>query len=208
MASGVTNICDLPVSNSSGPPPSINLQTSEKNINEEKMQKLEAQRNYEDMQNSKDRVPPPNPNDYMKQVISDVNNVSKNGGLSLPDRDIPREQNQVLSDMKSTVDYIPEEPEDYIKNYQTAEQINEIHEQKEKKIDQYDYIYDEIQTPLLIAVIYFIIQLPATQRLILKNIPGLFKNDGNFNVQGYMFNSILFGSIYYLIIKALNYISE
>lgn len=208
MANGVTNISELPVANSTGPPPNINLQSSEKSNNDEIMQKLAEQRNYEDAQNAKDRVPPPNPNDYMKQVISDVNNVSKNGGLQLPDRDIPREQNQVLSDRQSNVDYIPDEPEDYIKNYQTAEQINQVHEQKEKKDDQMDYIYDEIQAPLLISVLYFIMQLPAVHKLILKNIPGLFKNDGNLNVQGYLFNSILFGSIYYLITKGLKYISE
>lgn len=208
MANGVTNISELPVANSTGPPPNINLQSSEKSNNDEIMQKLAEQRNYEDAQNAKDRVPPPNPNDYMKQVISDVNNVSKNGGLQLPDRDIPREQNQVLSDRQSNVDYIPDEPEDYIKNYQTAEQINQVHEQKEKKDDQMDYIYDEIQAPLLISVLYFIMQLPAVHKLILKNIPGLFKNDCNLNVQGYLFNSILFGSIYYLITKSLKYISE
>lgn len=208
MANGVTNISDLPVANSTGPPPNINLQASEKNNNEEIMQKLAEQRNYEDAQNAKDRVPPPNPNDYMKQVISDVNNVSKNGGLQLPDRDIPREQNPVISDKQSTVDYIPDEPEDYIKNYQTAEQMNQVHEQKEKKEDQLDYIYDELQTPLLISVLYFVMQLPAVHKLILKNIPRLFKNDGNLNVQGYLFNSILFGSIYYLITKGLKYISE
>tara|TARA_Y100000817_G_C16849484_1_gene541443 strand:+ start:1469 stop:2095 length:627 start_codon:yes stop_codon:yes gene_type:complete len=208
MANGVTNISELPVSNSTGPPPNVTLHASEKNSNEANMQKLAEQRSLEDAQNSKDRVPPPNPNDYMKQVISDVNNVSKNGGLRLPDRDIPREQHPVANDIESKVDYIPNEPVDYIKNYQTAEQINHVHTQKQQKVEQCDYIYDELQTPLLISVIYFVMQLPAVHKIILKNIPGLFKNDGNLNIQGYLFNSILFGSVYYLIAKGLKYISE
>uniref|UniRef100_A0A6C0BZS5 Uncharacterized protein n=1 Tax=viral metagenome TaxID=1070528 RepID=A0A6C0BZS5_9ZZZZ len=205
MSGGSTNINDLPVSNSSGPPPGVQLRTTENQEINNSAQMLNEQRAAED--NSQSRVAPPNPNDYMKQVISDVQNVAQSGGLKLPDGDIPRTQGHITQDKESSVDYVPKGPDDYIKQYPSVDEIKQVHVKKEKQVEKYDYLYDELHGPALISLLYFIFQLPAVHKVILKNIPGLFKNDGNMNTKGYIFNSILFGSVYYLSTKGIEYIS-
>ena len=208
MSGGATNINDLPSSNHSGSPPNITLHSTDNKVTNNEVEKRNSERNSDDIINSSHRAPPPNPNDYMKQVVSDVNIVSKNGGLQLPDRDIPSHQSHVQIDKASAVNYIPDGPDDYIKKYQTNEEVIQVNALKEKKTANNDYIYDELQNPLIIAVLYFVFQIPYVNTIILKNIPGLFKNDGNFNVKGYLFNSILFGSMFYLIQRVMQYIAE
>ena len=208
MSNSVTNIDDLPLANSSGPPPNISLQTVENKVSDNAAQRLSEQRAHEDAQNAAGRNAPPNPTDYMKQVITDVNKVAPNGGMQLPDRDIPRDDARVIVDETAHVNYVPEGPDDYIKNFDTQQDINMKQEETQNKEDAMEFWYNELQTPLLISVIYFILQVPLVNRIILKNIPGLFKTDGNLNTNGILFNSVLFGSVYYLVSKVIKYIAE
>jgi hypothetical protein len=60
-----------------------------------------------------------------------------------------------------------------------------------------DDMYNEIQTPLLLAVLYFLFQLPFFRKLLFTYFPVLFSNDGNLNINGFLFSSALFGLIYY-----------
>jgi carbamoyltransferase len=71
---------------------------------------------------------------------------------------------------------------DYIKNYEeTSNIINDFNKsnQKQKSLDD---IYNEIQTPLLLTVLYFLFQLPFFRNFLFKYLPFLFSNDGNFNI--------------------------
>ena len=149
---------------------------------------------------------PPNPQDFMKQVESDVE--ATKGQLRLPERDIPRENTHLTQDNQTKPNYIPEGPDDYIKKYQTNEVVKEVNKKKEESAKNMDFLYEELQTPLIISLLFFLFQLPVVHKTLIKNIPKLFKNDGNLNTQGYLFNSLLFGSSYYLLIKGINYIAE
>jgi len=64
-----------------------------------------------------------------------------------------------------------------------------------------DDMYNEIQTPLLIAVLYFLFQLPFVRKFLFTYIPFLFSIDGNLNMNGYLFTSILFGVVFYSLNK-------
>jgi hypothetical protein len=64
-----------------------------------------------------------------------------------------------------------------------------------------DDMYNEIQTPLLMAVLYFLFQLPFFKKFLFGYFPVLFSKDGNLNLYGFSFNSVLFGLLFYLLNK-------
>ena len=71
-----------------------------------------------------------------------------------------------------------------------------------------DSLYDEIQGPLLLAVLYFIFQLPIFKRVIYKYLPFLCNMDGNYNINGLFFVCALFGFIYYFLTKTVKHFSK
>ena len=74
---------------------------------------------------------------------------------------------------------------------------------KVTKMSNLDNLYDEIQVPLLIGVLFFLFQLPVFKKILYKYFPILFFKDGNVNIYGYSFMSVLFSVFYYLIHKIM-----
>jgi uncharacterized membrane protein len=70
-----------------------------------------------------------------------------------------------------------------------------------------DDVYNEIQTPLLLAVLYFLFQLPFFKNFLFNYFPVLFLKDGNYNINGFLFTSILFGLLFYLLNKITTHFS-
>ena len=97
----------------------------------------------------------------------------------------------------------PPSQSDYIKDEDTN------YTYKEETInDSLDAVYDEIQAPLLLAVLYFVFQLPIMRKLIFKYIPFLCSNDGNYNFNGLVFTSGLFGFLYYSLTKTMSHFNK
>ena len=115
--------------------------------------------------------------------------------------------NGISIDPQVVPNYVPPPPnnEDYIKNYeQTSDMVNQYNRGKQMN-DSLDDMYNEIQFPLLLAVLYFLFQLPFFKKFLYTYIPFLFSNDGNYNINGYLFTSILFGLLFHLIMKTTSY---
>ena len=68
-----------------------------------------------------------------------------------------------------------------------------------------DVMYEELQIPILLAILFFMFQLPVFRTYLFKFLPSLFNKDGNPNLSGYVVNSILFALLYYIIKNTLNY---
>ena len=139
------------------------------------------------------------------ELVGQIQQADKMGATQLPSRDIPQITNDITMDSTTKPNYIPEQErlEDYINNYQTPDEIIEENQQDESRIDSLEQTYREIQMPLLIAVLYFLFNLPIIRKYLHRFIPNLFKSDGNPNLSGYIFNSLLFAFIYYLLNKAI-----
>ena len=215
MSLGTTSISELPVSNSNSNsnsqdvPANIQLQTKDTNeVVNNTTNQLQEQRDKDDSLQLQQNKTPPNPQDYMKQVENDVSMAKAQGQLRLPERDIPRENTHITQDNTTRANYVPEGPDDYIQKYQTNQEVQEIHKKKENVERDMDFLYEELQTPILISLMYFLFQLPVVSKFLIRHMPKLFKTDGNLNTKGNFFYSILFGSCYYLFIKAINYIAE
>jgi hypothetical protein len=146
----------------------------------------------------------------ISQIVSGLQQASINGGTQLSSRDIPMTTNGISADPQVQPNYVPppQNDIDYIKNYdQTADMVNEYNKNSQK-MNTLDDMYNEIQTPLLLAVLYFLFQLPFFKKFLFNYFPILFSNDGNLNINGFMFSSILFGLIFYLFNRVTNHFNS
>ena len=113
-------------------------------------------------------------------------------------------KNQVVSrveqNTEAAVNYIDNDNE-----FQTL-----IDQSKHKKVEQdrLDVLYDELQTPVIVMILFFFFQLPIFQKTLAKNIPSLFSRDGNPSFSGYLFKTSAFGLVFYGLTKLTKQISE
>jgi hypothetical protein len=144
----------------------------------------------------------------INQIVNGIQQASISGSTKLPSRDIPMNTNGFNNDPYVIPNYVPPPPttnRDYIQNYEnTSDMVNTYNKNLEYS-NSLDNMYNEIQTPLLIAVLYFLFQLPFFRNLLFKFLPFLFSTDGNYNINGYLFTSIIFGVLFYTFIKLSNY---
>lgn len=211
-----TNLDDLPVSGESES--NVNIKITEQNqIVNNSVSKLEEQRKNDLQQVIPQQGPQaPQPQAPQQQsgesidinsFITGIQNAAANGGLQLPSRDIPQSQNHLTQDSQLKPNYIPESNTDYIENSYNHNEIINQNKRKETNINNLDSLYDDIHIPIILAVIYFVFQLPIIKKNTLKYIPSLFSKDGNYNFSGYIVTSIAFASSYYFIMKTLEFLT-
>jgi len=142
----------------------------------------------------------------INQIVNGLQQASITGATQLPSRDIPMNTNVLTNDMNIQPNFIPplqesQSKNDYISNYQqTNDIINEYNSNLERS-NTLDDMYNEIQVPILLAVLYFLFQLPFFRKFLFSYFPILFSKDGNLNIKGFIFMSTLFGILYYLLNK-------
>ena len=106
--------------------------------------------------------------DKMKNFSKNIQKAASVGALQLQSRDIPQNQSHLTQDSQAQPSFVPDTQEnDYIGNMQTQNDIIKYHDIKKSQDNKIDDIYNNIQTPLLIAVLYFVFQLP-----VIKSSPG------------------------------------
>jgi hypothetical protein len=143
----------------------------------------------------------------ISQIVNGLQQASLTGATQLPSRDIPMTTTGHSTDPQVQPNYVPQPqtPIDYIKNFeQTSDMIDEYNKNTRQQ-SSLDDMYNEIQTPLLLAVLYFLFQLPFFRKFLFSYFPVLFSNDGNFNINGFLFSSILFGLLFYTLNKVTNH---
>jgi hypothetical protein len=140
----------------------------------------------------------------ISQIVSGLQQASITGATQLPSRDIPMTTSSLSSDPQTMPNYVPPPPPqhtDYIKNYERSSDMVKNYNKNTQINSSLDEMYNEIQTPLLIAVLFFLFQLPFFKKFLYKYLPVLFSNDGNYNINGYLFTSVLFGLIFHGLLK-------
>lgn len=135
----------------------------------------------------------------------------------LPSRDIPMDQGQYTHDEQIQANYIPPIPDsakkttEYVKQYEEAtERRIQKHEEEKVKQSKFDTLVEEGQIPILIAVLFFIFHMPVVDTLIFKHLSflSLQTMDGQFNVYGLLFKSILFAGCFYVMTQTIQILSE
>jgi len=215
-----TSLDDLPQS-SVNSQPNVNLNITEQNVKvPNPTQDLEANRNADLQQVMSQATPqqnqPPAPRQAQPEsnngidinsFVTGIQEAAASGALQLPSRDIPQSQSHLTNDAQLQPNYIPENNGDYINDTYNQDQIINNQNIKQNSTNSMDALYDDIHVPIILAVIYFVFQLPVIKTNTLKYIPSLFNKDGNFNMLGYSVNSLAFASTYYCIIKSLDFLS-
>ena len=143
---------------------------------------------------------------HMNQVVTGIQQASQSGMTQLPIRDVPRNQSHLVQDQQITPNYVPppspESKNDYISEQGQPSQIIYNNETAKKNI--YEQTFKELNTPIIIGILYFIFQLPSFRKYLLKIMPDLFNTDGHPNLWGYIVNSGLFSSVYYILTKLMD----
>jgi len=141
----------------------------------------------------------------INQIVNSLQQATLAGATQLPSRDIPMTTTSHITDPQVMPNYVPQPTQDYIKNQErTSDMIHNYNKEQQTK-GTLDDMYNEIQTPLLLAVLYFLFQLPFFKRFLYTYIPFLFSNDGNYNINGFLFTSIVFGMLFHLLMKTTSY---
>lgn len=146
----------------------------------------------------------------MNQFITGLQQATASGLTSLPVRDVPTNQEFLARDIQMKPNYVPQAPpgmSDYISEHKSNEDMIKEYARRQQKDDRLDELYNQLQVPILLAVLYFIFQLPVVRKNVFKFLPSLFNSDGNPNLYGYVANSLMFGGLYFALTKGLNYFS-
>lgn len=144
----------------------------------------------------------------INQIVNGLQKASMTGSTQLPSRDIPMTTSDMTSDPEVMPNYLPpplKQQKDYIKNDATTNDIITNYNKVKQTNDNLDYMYNEIQVPILLSVLYFLFQLPFFKRFLFTYMTILFSNDGNYNINGYVFTSVLFGLLFHLLTKITSY---
>lgn len=131
----------------------------------------------------------------------------------LPSRDIPKNTLNYMQDEETKPNYIPNSDieEDFVRKKEILnEKKLKEHEDKKKNVSFWDTVWSEFQTPIFIIILFFLFQTPLINTMIFKKFSflSITKEDGNFNTNGLICKSVLFGALYYLLGKIMKYIVE
>lgn len=156
-------------------------------------------------------VPPPPPQN-IKQRFSDEEQYDV-PQQRLPSRDIPTSTLDYLNDEEVHANYVPKAKltSDYIRQYEEAsEDTMRKHEKERHRERLAKSIWEDLQVPVLIAILYFIFQMPVVTTLLYKYFSFLriYSADGNMNFSGLLLKSALFGSFFFGIQKITDVITS
>ena len=139
----------------------------------------------------------------ISQIVNGLQQASVAGATMLPSRDIPQNTQGHTQDVFIKPNFVPPPNNtDYINDSDPSEYINSYQHQAQMK-NSLDTIYDELQTPLLISILYFLFQLPIMKKTLFKYIPLLCHGDGNYNLYGLLFSSFAFGLLFISLSKTM-----
>ena len=177
-----TNISDLPGASSHAP--NIQLHTKEKEAT--KM-----------------------PLSSINEMVSGLQKAANNNMTSLPSRDIPPDPERITHDPQIQPNYVPEPPNrNYIEEEMDYEEMMRRNQHEYREKEQMETLYDEIQQPIIVSILFFLFHLPFVNKNLLKFVPSLFKADGHPKFTGYLLKTFMFGCTIFLVNKGINMLSE
>ncbi len=139
-----------------------------------------------------------------------VQGLQQAGGATvLPNREISTNNSHITQDEQIKPNFIPKASnENYIEEEKSMEDLIKQSQNKKVEQDRLDIMYEELQTPLMVMILFFLFQLPIFQKTMTKYAPSLFLRDGNPTFSGYFVKTLGFGVTYYLITKVIKQLSE
>jgi hypothetical protein len=179
--------------------PEIPIQTYNPNVSGAQQQQQQQQQQQGPIQTTVAS------NMNVNEFVSGLQRATSSGLTALPIRDVPRNTESVVSDEQTVPNYIPRDPVDYIRDHhENTRSFMDHRARTSNQLESLDVIYDTLQVPILLALLYFTFQLPVMRKYLLLYLPSIFNKDGNHNLSGLLFISVLFSCTYYGINFVLN----
>jgi len=138
----------------------------------------------------------------INQIVNELHQATLSGSTKLASRDIPIDTLPIQQDVETSPNFVPEvseERKNYIPDEDDLETIVKKQNIKTNHQNNIETMYNELQTPILLGVLYFLFQLPIFKKLLYQTFPSLFMNDGNLSINGYIFYSALFSIVFYFL---------
>lgn len=138
----------------------------------------------------------------INQIVNELHQATLSGSTKLASRDIPIDTLPMQQDVETSPNFVPEvseERKNYIPDEDDLETIVRKQNAKTSHQNNIENMYNELQTPILLGVLYFLFQLPIFKKLLYQTFPSLFMNDGNLSINGYIFYSALFSIVFYFL---------
>ena len=126
----------------------------------------------------------------INQIVNELHQATLSGSTKLASRDIPIDTLPIQQDVETYPNFVPEvseERKNYIPNEDDLETIVKKQNVKMNHQNSIENMYNELQIPILLGVLYFLFQLPIFKKLLYQSFPSLFMNDGNLSINGYIF---------------------
>ena len=160
------------------------------------------------MPNSNNEIP--KTTDDYNEMILQLQMAKNNNATNLPSRDIPSNINNsnITTDAQIKPNYIENNDEKYINNLETPETVINTNNNAENFNNKLEYIYTELQIPIVLSILYFIFQLPNTKMFFYKVFPFFYMKDLNLNLYGSFAISLIFAILFYFIFKIINNITN
>lgn len=138
-------------------------------------------------------------------------NFMQQGPPPMTNRGGGYQSDDYMRDEQTVPNHVPSQKltHDYLREYEEKmAQLSLEHNKETYRKDLIESLYDELQTPILIGVLFFLFQLPFINAFMFQNL-GFLKihnQDGNLNLYGLLFKSILFGLIYFGFVRVTTYL--
>ena len=131
----------------------------------------------------------------ISQIVSGLQQAGMSGATLLPSRDIPMNTEAVTRDEQTQPHYIPATSiRNFIPEYDPSYQNNYS---DSPSASSGAFASDEVQTSILLAILYFLFQLPVVKRTFIQHMPFMCHGDGNYNLYGLVVVCALYGGVYY-----------
>lgn len=142
------------------------------------------------------------------ELISGIQKAASSGNTVLPSRDIPMDTHRVSQDEMVKPNFVPEHKEDYISTYQNNKAMAQEYEESQKNENKLESLYDQLAVPLLIAVLYFVFQLPVVQSYVQHLLPFAYSKAGSIKFTGRLIQSVVFAVLIYVSSRAILYLDR
>ena len=173
------------------------------------------------------KLPMMSPNPGQNQMIGQNQMMSQehfgggSGGFSgdsmqrapppMMNRGFTQDTEMYQNDEQMRPNYIPSAKltTDYLREYEDRMvKMTDEHQKEKHRKDLVGSLYDEFQTPILIGVLFFLFQIPYINTLMFKYLSfmKIYNEDGNLNLYGLMFKSVLFGFTYFGFVRLTTYV--
>ena len=205
-SSNSTSLDELPNS-----PELANNVVQQQTINPQQVENIKIQNYGEELvkEQSGQQVTQAPPIDFTQQLTSQLALARESGATVLPSRDIPINTLSNQNDPSIKPDFIPNKAsEDYIGNIIDHQKTLINRNKNQEKSQNLEILYNQIQIPVLVGILFFLFQLPIIRQYLFKVLPSLYSKDGNPNLFGYVLNSALFGILFFLMVKGLEYVQD